>query len=109
MENLDIYEVDKADYDAYFYRLPENEIMKTTPNEGFIVYKDIKDNGTPICGILSEEIMAMPATRYFIFNFLNEERLGQYKTYKYITLNKEEYLDFLAKLNIIPEDIVEND
>ena len=53
LNNLDLFEVDKIDYDAYFYRLPKNEIMKTTPQEGLIVYKDIKEDGELICGILS--------------------------------------------------------
>ena len=70
LNNLDIFEVDKVDYDSYFYRLPKNEIMKTTPQEGLVAYKDIKEEGELICGILSEQIMAMPANRYFIFNFI---------------------------------------
>lgn len=96
LDNLDIYEVDKGDYEAYFYRLPK-DIMKTTPQEGMVVYKDIV-SGEYVCGILTENIMAMPANRYFIFNFLEEERLGPHKTIKHITISAEEYEEFLNKL-----------
>ena len=97
-ENLDIYEVEKTDYDAYFYRLPTNDLMKATPREGLTIYKDIPNNGEPICGILSENIMAMPANRYFIFNFMDEDRLGPYKAYRHIVLEENEYMDFLKRL-----------
>ena len=96
LDNLDIYEVDKGDYEAYFYRLPK-DIMKTTPQEGMVVYKDIV-SGEYVCGILTENIMAMPANRYFIFNFLEEERLGPHKAVKHITMSAEEYEEFLNKL-----------
>lgn len=103
-KDLDIYEVDKADYDAYFYRLPKNDIMKTTPREGSIIYKDIVNGGEPICGILSEQIMAMPANRYFIFNFLPEERLGPHKQYQYIHMTETEYAEFLGRLQQITKE-----
>lgn len=104
LNNLDLFEVDKVDYDAYFYRLPKNEIMKTTPREGLTVYKDVKEAGELICGILSEQIMAMPANRYFIFNFIDESRLGPHKAYKYITMTEEEYTEFLKQLQQIAKD-----
>lgn len=104
LNNLDLFEVDKIDYDAYFYRLPKNEIMKTTPREGLTVYKDVKEDGELICGILSEQIMAMPANRYFIFNFIDESRLGPHKAYKYITMTEEEYTEFLKQLQQIAKD-----
>lgn len=106
-DNLDIYEVDKADYDAYFYRLPQNEIVKTTPREGFVVYRDMMEPQL-ICGVLSENIMAMPANRYFIFNFIDEERLGPYKQYKYIQVSEAEYIDFLKRLQEITKEKKEN-
>ena len=104
LNNLDLFEVDKIDYDAYFYRLPKNEIMKTTPREGLTVYKDVKEDGELICGILSEQIMAMPANRYFIFNFIDESRLGPHKAYKYIIMTEEEYTEFLKQLQQIAKD-----
>lgn len=104
LNNLDLFEVDKIDYDAYFYRLPKNEIMKTTPREGLTVYKDVKEDGELICGILSEQIMAMPANRYFIFNFMDESRLGPHKLYKHITMTEEEYTEFLKQLQQIAKD-----
>lgn len=103
-ENLNLYEVDKVDYDAYFYRLPKNEIMKTTPREGLVVYKDIANGGEPVCGILSEQIMAMPANRYFIFDFIDESRLGPHKQYQYIHMSEEEYAEFLGRLQQITKD-----
>ena len=104
LNNLDIFEVDKADYDSYFYRLPKNEIMKTTPREGLVVYKDTINGGESICGILTEEIMAMPANRYFIFSFLPEERLGPYKQYQYIHMTETEYAEFLERLQQITKE-----
>ena len=100
-DDLDIYEVDKADYDAYFYRLPIKDLMKTTPREGLTVYKDISNNGEAVCGVLSEQIMAMSANRYFIFNFLDEERLGPHKIIKQITLGLEDYENFMKHLTEI--------
>ena len=102
--NLDIYEVDKCDYDAYFHRLPKNDIMKTTPREGFVVYKDIANGGEPVCGILTEQVMAMPANRYFIFDFIDESRLGPHKQYQYIHMTEEEYTAFLNRLQQITKD-----
>lgn len=107
LDNIDVYEVDKRDYDSYFYRLPIADLMKTTPYEGLTVYKDTT-NGEAICGILTENIMAMLANRYFIFNFMDENRLGQYKAYKHITLTEEEYSDFLKKLSKIAKEKGEN-
>ena len=106
-ENFDIYEVDKHDYDAYFYRLPQEDLMKTTPKEGLTVYKDVVNN-EPICGVLTENIMAMPANRYFIFNFMDGSRLGQHKAYKYIVLNEDEYSELLKKLSETSKEKGEN-
>lgn len=97
LNNLDIYEVDKHDYEAFFYRLPKNEIMKVRPQEGLTAYKDTI-TGELICGIQTENVMAMPANRYFIFNLMDEERLGEHKLYKYIQLSQEEFNEFLAQL-----------
>lgn len=107
-EELDIYEVEKSDYDAYFYRLPSKDLMKTTPREGLVVYKDILNGKEPVCGILSEQIMGMPANRYFIFNFIDEDRLGPHKQYKYIQMTEEEYREFLARLQEITKEKKEN-
>lgn len=97
IDNIDIYEVEKRDYEAYFYRLPPNEIIKTTPRPGLIVWKDIKEN-EEICGQEITQIMGQNCSRYFIFNFVDEERLGPHKTYQYITLSEEEYIEFLNSL-----------
>ena len=60
--------------------------------------KDMKEDNEYLCGVLSEQVMGMSANRYFIFNFIDEERLGPHKTYKYITLSEEEYIEFLNSL-----------
>ena len=103
-DNLDLYEVDKVDYDSFFYRLPKNEIMKTTPREGLIAYKDMKEDNEYLCGVLSEQVMGMSANRYFIFNFMDESRLGPHKLYKHITMTEEEYTEFLKQLQQIAKD-----
>lgn len=103
-DNLDLYEVDKVDYDSLFHRLPKNEIMKTTPREGLTAYKDMKEDNEYLCGILSEQVMGMSANRYFIFNFMDESRLGPHKTYKHITMTEEEYIEFLKQLQQIAKD-----
>lgn len=104
LDNLDIFEVDKEDYDSYFYRLPVNELMKTTPREGLTIYKDIVNSGTPVCGILSEQVMAMPANRYFIFEFIDEERLGPHKVVKHVRLDEAQYTEFLARLQDLTKE-----
>ena len=104
MNEIELYEVDRIDYDAYFYRLPKDDLMKTTPREGLVIYKDLLNNGEPICGIYTEIVMAMPANRYFIFNFMDESRLGPHKLYKHITMTEEEYTEFLKQLQQIAKD-----
>ena len=97
VEKLDIYEVDKEDYESYLYRLPKNEIMKTTPREGYVFYKDSLTQQY-ICGTLSEDIMGMKCTRFFIFEFLPEERLGKELVIKEIIIGEDEYKELLEKL-----------
>ena len=46
--------------------------------------KDLKGDNEILCGILSEQVMGMSANRYFIFNLMDEERLGPHKLYKHI-------------------------
>ena len=104
LDNLDLFEVDKEDYDAYFYRLPKEDMVKNEPFEGFTLYQDAKQENLFICGVLTEQIMAMPANRYFIFNFLEEERLGPHKQYQYIHMTEEEYVEFLRRLQQITKD-----
>ena len=79
IDKIDIYEVDKKDYEAYFYRLPKNEIIKTTPREKLTIWKDLT-TGFEICGYETTQIMGTDCNRFFIFNFIEEERLGDYKT-----------------------------
>ena len=79
-ENLDIYEVDKADYDAYFYRLPQNEMVKTTPpREGFVVYRDMIEPQL-ICGYYLKILWLCQQIDILFSTFLDEERLGAHKS-----------------------------
>lgn len=97
-DKIDIYEVEKADYEAYFFRLPKNEILKTTPQENYIVYVDATSaDREPICGIEEQDIMGTKARRFFIFNLLDEERLGEHKRIQVIHMSEEEYINFLTK------------
>ena len=96
-ENIDIYEVEREDYNAYFYRLPQNDLMKTSPEKNYIIWKDIC-TGEPVCGTETYDIMGQKCIRYFIFNFLEEERLGKHKIIKHIVLSEKDYMKFLEKL-----------
>ena len=69
LDKIDIYEVDKKDYEAYFYRLPKNEIIKTTPREKLTIWKDLI-TGFEICGYETTQIMGTDCNRFFIFNFI---------------------------------------
>ena len=79
-------------------------MVKSEPFEGFTLYQDAKQENLFICGVLTEQIMAMPANRYFLFNFLEEERLGPHKQYQYIHMTEEEYVEFLGRLQQITKD-----
>ena len=128
LDKIDIYEVDKKDYEAYFYRLPKNEIpsvylfvdkmpalsgtgkpdrnriIKTAPREKLTIWKDLI-TGFEICGYETTQIMGTDCNRFFIFNFMEEKRLGNYKTTKYVYLSEKEYEKFL---NLLPLSKKEN-
>lgn len=95
--DIDIYEVERADYLAYWFRLPHDQLMKTTPEEGLTIWKDTK-TGDQICGTKVENIMGTAATQYYIFTFMDEERLGPEKATKYIYMTEKEYKDLLSQL-----------
>ena len=103
-ENIDIYEVEKRDYESYFYRLPVESVMKTRPVDGLTVYVDTLNNQAPLCGVLTENVMMMNANRYFIFNFMDEERLGPHKAYKEIILDEDDYREFLNRLQELTKE-----
>lgn len=100
MTNLDIYEVERADYLAYWFRLPHNDLMKTTPEEGLTIWKDTK-TGDQICGTKVEQIIGTAATQYYIITLMDEERLGAEKTTKYISMTEEDYKDLITQLSQI--------
>lgn len=86
---MDIYEVEKRDYDAYFFRLPKEDLEEER-TESQLIYRD-KLTGNKVCGIEIQEHNHITFYRYFIFEFLDEERLGPHKGYKQIVVSKEEY------------------
>lgn len=96
--HIDLYEVDKNDYRSYEYRCRGREIMKTTPAKNIVVYKDVKTSEW-LYGYEEENVMSMPARRYFIFYFLPEEMLGPHLTFKEIKMSDEDYMEFLRMLS----------
>ena len=64
--HIDLYEVEKNDYRSYEYRCKDRQIMKITPREGMVVYRDVK-TGEWLYGYEEENVMMMPARRYFLF------------------------------------------
>ena len=94
---LDIYEVDKAYYSSYEYRCKDRQLMKRHPKEGLTVWEDI-ETGKLLYGIEVTNIMASNATRFFIFEILDEELLGPEKTAQIIEVDYEIYKNFLEAI-----------
>ena len=91
---LDIYEVDKTYYYSYVYRCQERQLMKRHPHEGLTVWEDL-ETGKLLYGKEVTNIMASEATRFFIFELLDEELLGPEKTTQTIEVDYETYKNFL--------------
>lgn len=91
---LDIYEVDKAYYSSYEYRCQERQLMKRTPREGLTIWEDL-ETGKLLYGKEITPVMASNATRFFIFEMLDEELLGPEKTIQHIEVDYETYKKFL--------------
>lgn len=91
---LDIYEVDKVYYSSYEYRCKDRQLMKRHPYEGLTVWEDI-ETGKLLYGKEVTNIMASNATRFFIFEMLDEELLGPEKTTQTIVVDYETYKNFL--------------
>lgn len=91
---LDIYEVDKTYYYSYVYRCKDRQLMKRHPREGLTVWEDL-ETGKLLYGKEVTNIMASEATRFFIFELLDEELLGAEKTTKIIEVDYETYRNFL--------------
>ena len=91
---LDIYEVDKTYYYSYVYRCKDRQLMKRHPREGLTVWEDL-ETGKLLYGKEVTNIMASEATRFFIFELLDEELLGTEKTTKIIEVDYETYRNFL--------------
>ena len=78
LDNIDLYEVDKQDYRSYEYRCKDRQTMKVRPREGVSVFKDIK-TGEWLYGYEEENIMCMPARRFFIFYSTNVAKTANYR------------------------------
>ena len=91
---IDIYEVDKTYYYSYVYRCKDRQLMKRHPHEGLTVWEDI-ETGKLLYGKEVTNVMASEATRFFIFELLDEELLGTEKTTKTIEVDYETYKNFL--------------
>ena len=91
---LDIYEVNKTYYYSYVYRCKDRQLMKRHPREGLTVWEDL-ETGKLLYGKEVTNIMASEATRFFIFELLDEELLGPEKTTKTIEVDYETYKNFL--------------
>lgn len=91
---LDIYEVDKTYYYSYVYRCKDRQLMKRHPHEGLTVWEDI-ETGKLLYGKEVTNVMASEATRFFIFELLDEELLGPEKTTQTIEVDYETYKNFL--------------
>lgn len=91
---LDIYEVDKTYYYSYVYRCKDRQLMKRHPHEGLTVWEDI-ETGKLLYGKEVTNVMASEATRFFIFELLDEELLGPEKTTQIIEIDYETYKNFL--------------
>ena len=94
---LDIYEVDKTYYSSYEYRCKDRQLMKRHPHEGLTVWEDI-ETGKLLYGKEVTNIMASEATRFFIFELLDEELLGPEKTIQTIEVDYETYKNFLETI-----------
>ena len=94
ISKLDIYEVDKVYYSSYEYRCKDRQLMKRHPYEGLTVWEDI-ETGKLLYGKEVNNIMASNATRFFIFEMLDEELLGPEKTTQTIEVDYETYKNFL--------------
>ena len=91
---LDIYEVDKTYYYSYVYRCKDRQLMKRHPHEGLTVWEDL-ETGKLLYGKEVTNIMASDATRFFIFELLDEELLGPEKITQTIEVDYETYRNFL--------------
>lgn len=91
---LNIYEVDKTYYYSYVYRCKDRQLMKRHPREGLTVWEDL-ETGKLLYGKEVTNVMASEATRFFIFELLDEELLGPEKITKTIEVDYETYRNFL--------------
>lgn len=97
ISSLDLYEVDKAYYTSYEYRCQNRQLMKRTPREGLTIWEDL-ETGKLLYGKEVTNVMAMDATRYFIFEILEEKMLGPEKAAKYVHITEDEYKQILELL-----------
>lgn len=97
LRSLDFYEVEKADYRAYQYRLKDRKTYERSyPEQELTVVFDEETN-VPVLGLKEESIMGTNAHRFFIFEFLDEDKLGDHLVTKNIILSQEQWERFLQQ------------
>lgn len=94
IDKLDIYEVEKSYYSSYEYRCKDRQLIKLTPNENLTVWRDI-ETGLFLYGKETYDIMGSKATRFFVFELLDEKLLGPEKTIQKIKVDEETYKKFI--------------
>lgn len=94
IEHLNLYEVDKRTYENYEYRCSSRNTMKTTPTDKLSVWIDVETK-LPLYGIEEEIVMATKAHRFFIFEILDDNLLGENKTIQHIEVDYETYAKFI--------------
>lgn len=101
LTNLDIYEVEKADYESYVYRLKYRDLLEQEEEEGSIhLFWDIAA-GEYVCGYRDTKNIASNSyfREFFIFEILPEDLLGPEKVVKKIVLSQEDYEAWLNLCN----------
>ena len=100
IKTLDLFQVDKADYESYVYRLRHRDLLETKEENGLVMFWDIAA-GEYVCGYKEETTIANNTTYkdYFIFELLPEECLASEKIIQKVVLSPEEYVAWLKLCN----------
>lgn len=91
LNNLEIYSVDKPDYESYVYRLQYRDLLQEEI-DNVVMFRDMTA-GQYVCGYKDTTMISSNSVcrEYFIFELLPEDYLGPEKVIKRITLSKEDY------------------
>ena len=104
LERLDLYAVEKLDYDSYVYRCKDRNLMKVTPNKELTVFRDV-ETGKYLYGYGEIELVkGLPHKTYYIFELLDEELLGEPLRVQHLNFSQEELEQLLVLLGVMSED-----